>query len=467
MRDHRVNVKNMSIPEIGGRIRQPSASDTPLAGNRHRGDRLGLPRAADVGSTCRASELPELGSCGSVRRPYVVRMTRPAGRRLDPMEVFEVTPWRALALFRLGTLVYAIALTAHNVGRHAHPTAAWSISGVMVVWSAVTIAAYERPRTRAWPMLAADMAVTVGCLLSTRWVVGVEDQLPVGQLPVGVPTLTLTWMACPVLAVAVVRGPLWGVAAALAMGSCDLWVRGAVNQSTITGTEIMVMAAAAVGYLGNIATKAQEALRLAAAMDAARAERERLARGIHDSVLQVLSLVQRRGEEIGGEAAELGRLAGEQEVALRSLIASEERTAAPGMTDLRAAIAGLAAADVSVATPATEVWLPTREAAELVAAVGAALDNVRQHCPAGTRAWILVEEENGEVTVTVRDNGPGIPAGRLSEAASQGRLGVAQSICGRLADLGGTASITSSPGAGTEIELRLRRTAAALPAAPA
>ena len=51
----------------------------------------------------------------------------------------------------------------------------------------------------------------------------------------------------------------------------------------------------------------------AAQVEAATRERERLARGIHDSVLQVLALVRRRGEELGGEAAELGRLAGEQE----------------------------------------------------------------------------------------------------------------------------------------------------------
>ena len=72
------------------------------------------------------------------------------------------------------------------------------------------------------------------------------------------------------------------------------------------------MAAAALGYLGNIATRAQEQLRQAAALEAAHGERDRLARGIHDSVLQVLALVERRGEELGGEAAELGRLAGEQ-----------------------------------------------------------------------------------------------------------------------------------------------------------
>ncbi|WP_369751358.1 ATP-binding protein [Micromonospora sp. ATCC 39149] len=70
----------------------------------------------------------------------------------------------------------------------------------------------------------------------------------------------------------------------------------------------------------------------------------------------------------------------------------------------------------------------------------------------------LFENEGETVTVSVRDEGPGIPAGRLDEAARQGRLGVAQSIRGRMADLGGTARITSTPGAGTEVELTVPRT---------
>ena len=54
------------------------------------------------------------------------------------------------------------------------------------------------------------------------------------------------------------------------------------------------------------------------------AERARLARAVHDGVLQVLALIQRRGRELGGESAELGRMAGEQESALRALIRQQD-----------------------------------------------------------------------------------------------------------------------------------------------
>ena len=94
---------------------------------------------------------------------------------------------------------------------------------------------------------------------------------------------------------------------------------------------------------------------------------------------------------------------------------------------------------------------------ELTAAIRAALDNVRRHCGERARAWVLVEDEPGLVTVTVRDDGPGIAEGRLAEAAAAGRLGVSHSICGRLRDLGGGATIRSVPGEGTEVELYLPR----------
>lgn len=62
--------------------------------------------------------------------------------------------------------------------------------------------------------------------------------------------------------------------------------------------------------------------------------------------------------------------------------------------------------------------------------------------------------------MTVRDDGPGMVAGRLEEAVGEGRLGVARSVRGRLADLGGTVGVDSAPGAGTEVELRVPRVGA-------
>ena len=111
--------------------------------------------------------------------------------------------------------------------------------------------------------------------------------------------------------------------------------------------------------------------------------------------------------------------------------------------------------------PGAPVPLPPGAARELAAAVGAALDNVRKHAGEHARAWILVEDEPDEVIVTVRDDGPGIPEGRLAQAEGEGRLGVALSIRGRLRDIGGSAELISVPGQGTEVELKVPKDSSA------
>ena len=103
--------------------------------------------------------------------------------------------------------------------------------------------------------------------------------------------------------------------------------------------------------------------------------------------------------------------------------------------------------------------VPAAAGHEMVAAVEACLSNVRHHVGRDAPAWVLLEDERDAVTVSVRDDGPGIPPGRLDEAAAEGRLGVLQSIQGRVQDLGGTATLTTAPGQGTEWELTIPRAA--------
>jgi signal transduction histidine kinase len=367
---------------------------------------------------------------------------------------FEIPLWRALAVFRLAALAYAALLMARNFRQYEHPVAGWVVIGVMGAWSATTIYGYARPRWRRWPLLLADLAVAAGCLLISPWIFGESGR------QVGLVSVPVSWIAGPVLAWAVSGGRRTGAAAALIMGTCDVIVRGngITNQITVDGPVLLLMAGVAVGHVARLTVQAQERLQRAAQLEAATRERERLARGIHDSVLQVLTMVQRRGVELGGASAELGRLAGEQEAALRTLIGSA-RVDAPngGPTDLCALLAAYASPTVSLATPADCVDLPGPVACEVAAAVSAALANVREHCGPTARAWVLVEEDDDAVLVSVRDEGPGIAPGRLDQAAADGRLGVAQSIRGRLRELGGAATITSAPGQGTEVELRIPR----------
>jgi len=127
------------------------------------------------------------------------------------------------------------------------------------------------------------------------------------------------------------------------------------------------------------------------------------------------------------------------------------------VVDLRHLLRPLSGARVQLVAPATPIALPARTAAELVAAVGSALDNVRVHAGPDAMAWVLVEQESGSVTVTVRDDGPGMAPGRVAEAAAAGRLGIAQSITGRVRDLGGEVTITTAAARGVEVEMRVPR----------
>jgi signal transduction histidine kinase len=363
--------------------------------------------------------------------------------------------WRALAVFRFAALSYAAALVAWRSGRYEHPAAGWAVLACMVAWTVFVTYRYARPPGwNRWPVLWADLAVSVVFVLASRVIVGPE------QFEDGLAIVPVTWHAGPVLAWALAGGRRLGLAAAVIVGVCDLYTRWEVGFSAVTGAVIMLLAAASVGYVVRLATRAEDRLQQATRLEAAARERARLARDIHDSVLQVLAMVQRRGVELGGEAAELGRLAGEQEAALRALVsgmahgangASAADTDKP--TDLVAALERHAGPHVTLAAPAGPVPLPAPTADALTGAVAAALDNVRRHGGPDARAWVLVESEAGTVTVTVRDDGPGIPPGRLAAAADEGRLGVSQSIRGRIAEVGGTVTITSEPGQGTEVEI--------------
>ena len=369
--------------------------------------------------------------------------------------------WRAIAVFRFAGLGYAVLLTAViNRAEYARLGWAWVVIAVMTAWTVATTMAYARPERRTRLLLSADLVVTAGLLLSTAAL-----QYP-SAMERGVMPVTGIWVAGPVLAWAVQYGRRAGAIAALILSGCDFLLRSEAITVVLNGVVLLLLAGVVVGHLARLAAEVETERQHAVEVEAASRERERLARDIHDSVLQVLAMVQRRGAEAGGAAAELGRLAGQQEAALRSLVGTGAAASPSGDVDLRALVLPIASDQVTVSAPAQSVRLEKEAAGELTAAIRAALDNVRRHCGERARAWVLVEDEPGLVTVTVRDDGPGIPAGRLAEAAAAGRLGVSHSICGRLRELGGDATIRSVPGEGTEVELRLPR-APAVPVARA
>ncbi|MFG3508806.1 MacS family sensor histidine kinase [Streptomyces sp. NPDC047821] len=395
------------------------------------------------------------------RRERVVRMS------------VEQPLWRALTAYRVLTMAYAVLLFVFTRDNFERPGVAVGYLAVMAVWTLATLPKVAGATACTKRFLIADLAIALTGILLTPFA-DVHAQSFDG------PTLPSIWTAGSVLAYAIKGGWRWAAFASSLVAVANIVERGHPSRDTLHNVLLVWVASIAIGYVVEVARASERTLARALEIEAATRERERLARDIHDSVLQVLAMVQRRGTALGGEAAELGRMAGEQEVALRTLVAggltrtshvSEDASlgavvrevdepddpGGDGPADLRGLLAPHAGARVTFAEPGAPVLLPPAAARELAAAVGAALDNVRRHAGADARAWILVEDWPDEVIVTVRDDGPGIPEGRLAQAEGEGRLGVAQSIRGRLRDLGGTAELVSVPGQGTEVELKVPR----------
>ncbi|GAA1934788.1 DUF5931 domain-containing protein [Streptomyces sodiiphilus] len=370
--------------------------------------------------------------------------------------------WQALTGYRVLSLCYAIGLFGWSYGEQGRPWVGVVYLAALAVWTAATVRRVSSAERCTRGFLAGDLTMAVtGILLSL-----LAD--PHGAVD---PTLPSIWTAGAVLAYAVKGGWRWAAGASSVVGVANVVETGGLSNSTVHNVMLVCVASVAIGYVVEVARASERTLARALRIEAATRERERLARDIHDSVLQVLAMVQRRGTALGGEAAELGRMAGEQEAALRSLMAGRPRAGdVPGQaagpapraaedpeqqTDLRLLLAAHESEQVTVSGPGGPVPVSAHAARELAAAVAAALDNVRRH--AGGRAWILLEDEPDVVLVTVRDDGPGIAEGRLASAEAEGRLGAALSIRGRLRELGGTARWESVPGQGTEVELRLPR----------
>jgi signal transduction histidine kinase len=177
-----------------------------------------------------------------------------------------------------------------------------------------------------------------------------------------------------------------------------------------------------------------------------------MAARVHDSVLQTLALIQRHADEPQRIAA----LARRQERELRSwlygggapaaeTLAGALELAAEEIEELHLVRVELAAGGDCPLGPELEpIVLAAREAMTNAAKFSGS-DEISVYSEAGADT----------VSVFVRDRGAGFDP----SSVGPDRRGIAESIVGRLARAGGQATITSSPGAGTEVELTLPRKA--------
>ena len=206
----------------------------------------------------------------------------------------------------------------------------------------------------------------------------------------------------------------------------------------VAGALLLVL----VPWVWQIAHERAERIRIA--------ERAEMAARIHDSVLQTLALVQRHATD----AQRVTTLARHQERELRRWLYGRGFGRATTLGDALAEAVAEAedahgvrielasAGDTALDEPLSQLVLAAREA----------LTNAAKHSEADEIA-VYAEVGSDAVSVFVRDRGVGFSRADVDTD----RRGLTESIEARLARAGGSATVTSSPGEGTEVELTLPR----------
>ncbi|WP_051275927.1 ATP-binding protein [Marmoricola sp. URHB0036] len=177
-------------------------------------------------------------------------------------------------------------------------------------------------------------------------------------------------------------------------------------------------------------------------------ERADVAAHLHDSVLQTLALIQRSA----GDPATVTRLARAQERDLRSWLFD---SSAEGPATLAAALRAVAAEVEDAHGVHVEVVCVgdapvSEEDRPLVLATREAITNAAKHSGVST-VDVYAEATPSGVEVFVRDRGTGFDA----EHVADDRQGIRGSIVGRMERHGGTGTVRSVPGEGTEVRLSL------------
>jgi len=182
-------------------------------------------------------------------------------------------------------------------------------------------------------------------------------------------------------------------------------------------------------------------------------ERAEMAAHLHDSVLQTLTLMQKRA----GDPREVAALARRQERELRGWLSSGRSAGTGGLAAaLRTAAEEVEDAhrvEIDVVTVG-DCALDERPAA-LVAAAREALVNAAKFAGDAGPVSVYAEVSPELIEAYVRDRGAGFDV----EGIPGDRHGVRESIVGRMRRHGGDATIASMPGSGTEVALSIAREA--------
>lgn len=368
-------------------------------------------------------------------------------RDLEPALLWLVTAYRVFGaawMVLLGSVV--LASTEDTAGRPG-----WVVTALIVVvlWTLLSVAlAIRAHRTTAtWTFVVIDVAVGVFAVLSA---VLADSILFAGGYPLAA-----------VFGAIYAKGTAGGAISAIALTATALArLSGRPSFDRPASVSIVISylfsAAAASGAASVLRSSdrrraaAEEALTRERAARARADERAEVAAHLHDSVLQTLAMIQR-----DSSATERVRgLARSQERELRDWLYESEDGQPAGF---REAVRAMAADIDDMAEAAVEVVIvgdaPLDDHLDaLVRAGREAVLNAAKHARTA-EVSVYAEASRAEAAIFVKDRGAGFdPA-----AVPDDRRGIADSIVGRMERHGGSATITSAPGQGTEVRLLLPR----------
>jgi signal transduction histidine kinase len=405
------------------------------------------------------------------RRGLVAGVLAGVGDRtgLDPTLLRVAFVVAAVATGGLALLAYLIAWAAlpaveggsaplARFGRVARAPGGWRVAlGAGLLTLSALLAFRELgiwwSDALVWPLVLAAFGAA---LLWGRWQRAAEgDVAPVPPTPdVGGPARTSAGAGRSRAPAALVEqysgvfGVLLVIGAALLFLSSN-HILGGLRDAALTAVVVVVavglILAPFLWRLGrNLAAERAERIRSQ--------ERAQLAAHLHDSVLQTLTLMQKRAED----PREVAALARRQERELRdwlaggddrddtTTLASALRSAAESIEDdHRVAIELVVVGDCELDATAEAVLGAAREA----------LTNAAKHAPDSGPIRAYAEIDPAGIELFVRDRGPGFdPA-----ATAPDRRGVRDSIVARMERAGGRAEIRSGAGSGTEVGLLIAR----------
>ena len=203
--------------------------------------------------------------------------------------------YRWLAVLRFVLVANAVGLNIYR-GGFAHPVGAGFVLAGMVVWTFVISWVYHAYSRRTTVWVVADLAVALAALGLTAAV----------KEPGFHSTVPGFWVMAAMFAWAIHWRLYGGLVAAVLLSVDDFATRHYLSETIYGNLFLLLIGGPIVGLM--VDSLLRSAARTAAAerAAAAAAERTRLARAVHDGVLQVLALVQRRGPELGPDGVRAG-----------------------------------------------------------------------------------------------------------------------------------------------------------------